>query len=145
MNQKLVSLFGYILLLIAVVYLLINKFLIAENIVGITIQILSVALMIWARFTLGGRSFHLFSNPTEGELVTSGPYKYFRHPIYAAVFYFTWTGVIFHISLLTFAFGILASIGAGIRIYSEEKLLKEKYPNYSEYSEKTKRIIPFIL
>jgi protein-S-isoprenylcysteine O-methyltransferase Ste14 len=34
-----------------------------------------------ARVTFGGRSFHVGANPTEGGLVTKGPYRFVRHPI----------------------------------------------------------------
>ena len=53
-------------------------------------------LILWARVTFGRRSFHVVANPTEGGLVTSGPYRYIRHPIYAAICLFTWVGVAAH-------------------------------------------------
>jgi len=44
--------------------------------------------MLWARLTFGGRSFHAGANPTAGGVVTTGPYRFVRHPIYAAILYF---------------------------------------------------------
>jgi hypothetical protein len=40
--------------------------------------------------TFGARSFHAGANPTDGGVVTAGPYRFFRHPIYAAILYFLW-------------------------------------------------------
>jgi protein-S-isoprenylcysteine O-methyltransferase Ste14 len=37
-----------------------------------------------ARVTFGRRSFHAAANPTAGGLVTTGPYRLIRHPIYTA-------------------------------------------------------------
>ena len=48
------------------------------------LQLLGLALMIWARLTFGLRSFRFAANPTQGGLVTKGPYRYIRNPIYAA-------------------------------------------------------------
>ena len=50
--------------------------------------------MVAARITFGRRSFHAAANPTEGGLVTTGPYAYIRHPIYAAILYFVWAGAL---------------------------------------------------
>ncbi len=36
-------------------------------------------------------------------------------------------------------------VAAAIRIYLEERLILTKYPEYSEYAKRTKRIIPFII
>ena len=49
------------------------------------LQIAGLALVVWARVAFGARSFHAGSTPTEGGLVTSGPYHFIRHPIYAGV------------------------------------------------------------
>jgi protein-S-isoprenylcysteine O-methyltransferase Ste14 len=59
-------------------------------------QAAAVALVIWARITFGRRSFHVAANPTPGGLVTTGSYRFIRHPIYTAVCLFTITGVLTH-------------------------------------------------
>jgi protein-S-isoprenylcysteine O-methyltransferase Ste14 len=38
-----------------------------------------------------------------------------------------------------------AVAGAGLRIAAEERLLLERYPEYGEYADRTKRIIPFLV
>lgn len=58
----------------------------------IAVQAAAVALFLWARWTFGMRSFHPAANPTEGGIVTSGPYRYLRHPIYAAILLFAAAG-----------------------------------------------------
>ena len=59
-------------------------------------QVCAVLLMIAARLTFGRRSFHAAANPTAGGVVSTGPYAYVRHPIYAAAIYFTWAGALDH-------------------------------------------------
>src|SRR5664279_6232029 len=94
MNAKNRSL-GALVLLIGAALLLVQRHEIAARTgAGLALQGIAVLLMIWARLTFGMRSFHATANPTEGGLVTNGPYRYWRHPIYAAVLLFVWTGVL---------------------------------------------------
>jgi protein-S-isoprenylcysteine O-methyltransferase Ste14 len=102
-------------------------------------------LMLWARLTFGIRSFHGTANPTAGGLVTTGPYRYIRHPIYAAILYFLWAGIAAHPSLITVAVGLLATAFTAVRIAAEEKLLVAMYPDYEAYARVTKRVVPFVL
>ena len=145
MNLKNLSLAGLALALIAILSLLFTQSFFAFEPVGITIQVLAALLMVWARLTFGRRSFHAGATPTEGGLVTTGPYRFFRHPIYAAVLYFAWTGIVVHFSLSTSLLGIALTAGLSIRMLAEERLVAEKYPEYAAYAARTKRVIPYIL
>ena len=81
--------------------------------ITITIQVIAALLMLWARLTFGIRSFHGTANPTAGGLVTTGPYRYIRHPIYAAILYFFWAGIAGHPSLANVAVTLLATAFTG--------------------------------
>ncbi len=59
--------------------------------------------------------------------------------------YFTWAGVFSHLSILSLALGICMVAGVMMRIAAEEKLLVERYPEYTDYASRTKRIIPFLI
>ena len=100
--------------------------------------------MIWARIIFKSRSFHLTANTTKGGLVTSGPYKWLHHPIYAAVIYFAWACLIAFPKVETLIAVILITGGLFIIIRLEEKALNEAYPEYVEYSKRAKRLIPFV-
>jgi protein-S-isoprenylcysteine O-methyltransferase Ste14 len=112
--------------------------------VTIAIQVIAVLLMIWARLTFGLRSFHAAANPTSGGLVTRGPYRWLRHPIYSAVLYFLWAGMAAHPSPSGILVAFLASVFLGVRMFAEERLLREMYPEYAEYARHTARVLPFI-
>ena len=145
MNLKITSLLGFGLALIGVFYLINKNLIFSKNIIAISIQILAVALMIWARLTFGIRSFHATANTTKGVLVTNGPYRWFRHPIYAAIIYFFWSCVIAFPFKETIFGVLLITFGLLIRIFFEEKSLVDTYKHqYLDYSKQTKRIIPFI-
>jgi protein-S-isoprenylcysteine O-methyltransferase Ste14 len=145
MKLKIASLTGYVVLVIVMISLLLRKSLLANNIVLVVVQMMAALLMIWARKTFGRRSFHAAANPTEGGLITSGPYRYIRHPIYASIFYFIVAGVLSHASLLNISLACMSCLAIVIRIYAEEKLLVIQYPEYTNYAKRTKRIIPFII
>jgi len=145
MNWKNLSLVALLGLIACVFGLFFTQSLLAAGPVSIAIQAIAVCLWIWARFTFGARSFHAAANPTAGGLVTNGPYRYLRHPIYASILYFVWAGVAAHPSLSSAALGLLATLMTGLRIAGEEKLLVQRYPEYTDYARKTARVIPFAL
>ena len=104
--------------------------------------------MLWARITFGLRSFHATANPTAGGLVTAGPYRYWRHPIYAAVLLFMWAGMLARRAsptLVDLALGTLATAMTLVRVQAEEQLLRAAMPEYAAYADRTKRFIPFVL
>src|SRR5437868_7166177 len=110
----------------------------------IAIQVAAFALMVAGRITFGRRSFHAAANPTEGGLVTTGPYGYLRHPIYAAILYFIWAGALDHFSWHALAYAALVYAVAFTRLHIEEYLLARKYPEYGPYKARVRRIIPFV-
>jgi len=145
LQLKILSYAGFVLMVGGIVALAITKSLVSPFVPAIVAQVAAFALMLWARRTFGKRSFHLGANPSEGELVTSGPYRFVRHPIYTAVFVFVSASVLGSPSIQTVLFAAVVTIGAVIRTVCEEELLVRQYPEYEEYSRKTKRMIPFIL
>jgi protein-S-isoprenylcysteine O-methyltransferase Ste14 len=111
---------------------------------NIGIQVAAFLLMIAARITFGRRSFHAAANPTPGDLVTTGPYAYFRHPIYAAILYFIWAGALDHFSWRILVWAEIITAGAFARMHIEEYLLVRKYPEYREYKRRVKKLVPFV-
>lgn len=145
MNLKRVSLVATSVLVVAVVSILLRRSLFAHKPIEIALQVVAGALMLWARVTFGGRSFHAGANPTEGGLVMTGPYRLIRHPIYTAILLFMWAGVASQGAIVDVLLGIVATAAVAVRIGAEEALVVETYPQYTEYARHTKRIIPFVL
>ena len=136
---------GFGLTLVGVFFLINYEYVFSNNSLTIIIQLLSVGLMIWARITLGVRSFHAAANTTKGELITTGPYRWVRHPIYASIIIFFMASLISFPYLKTIIGVILIFVGLLTRMLLEEKSLKKIYKEeYEIYSKHTKRIIPFI-
>ncbi len=125
--------------------LLVSHSLLADHPAGMALQAVAVLLMAWARVTFGARSFHAGANPTEGGLVTNGPYRYIRHPIYASILGFLWAGVASHATVSSLLLAALATAAVGVRILAEERLITAEYPEYAQYVARTKRLIPRVL
>src|SRR5437773_10085361 len=121
--MKIMSLAGYLGMMGALVGLLYLRSLFSPSWIVIAVQLAAVLLFLWARITFGRRSFHLAANPTEGGLVTTGPYRHIRHPIYTALCLFTGAGAAAHLSWKSaLAFGAVFGF-ALVRIFCEETLV----------------------
>lgn len=108
-------------------------------------EVAGVLLMIWAIWTM--RLSHLNILPDlrdNNRLITSGPYKLIRHPMYTALLLVTLMLVINHVTWWRAAFWLVLIVNLNFKLKYEEKLLMAKYPEYSDYMSKTKRLIPFI-
>jgi protein-S-isoprenylcysteine O-methyltransferase Ste14 len=142
--SRTVSLAAMLLMAIALVGLLVRGAFFSPHPVAIIAEVAAVALMVWARLTFGRRSFRAEANPSPGGLVTSGPYRYIRHPIYTAACLFGWAGILAHWSLVNVLLGVLLIVGAVARMLCEERLIIELYPEYRAYALTTKRMVPCI-
>ena len=143
--MKTIALIGLVVTIVAMITLLLRQSLFATGPVTITLQVLAVLLMIWARVTFGFRSFHAGANPTEGGIVSTGPYRFWRHPIYAAIIYFVVVALCCHFSFLNLLLTVIVIGGLAARMLAEETLLVKRYPEYADYAAHTKRVVPFVL
>lgn len=139
------SILAFGLMVVGLAWLVIRREFLARSVVGLVVQVAAVLLMIAARATFGRRSFHAAANPTAGGLVTGGPYRWWRHPIYAAVLYFVWAAALDSRSMPAMMSALLVTVGAGVRMYAEETLLMNTYADYAAYRARTARVIPFVL
>jgi protein-S-isoprenylcysteine O-methyltransferase Ste14 len=134
----------FLLLVLAIAGLVVTQSILAHGPVAIGLQVAAVLLMIWARVTFGRRSFHYAANPTEGGLVTTGPYRFLRHPIYAAILLFVWAGIATNLSPVSVALGLVVTAMLFLRMIFEEPLVRQRYPEYADYARRTKRVVPFL-
>ena len=141
---KLVSKFGLLITILIILYLFISGNVFTSSPFVIAGQLLAVALNIWARLAFKKGQFSIHAEPKEGTLLNIGPYKFIRHPMYAAALLFIWSSILGHLSIANVIIGLAGTSVAIIRIIEEEKLLKSKYSDYIQYTKQTKRIIPLV-
>jgi protein-S-isoprenylcysteine O-methyltransferase Ste14 len=142
--MKVISSAGFVLMVGGIVSLIVTRTIVSPFLPAIGLQVAAFGLMLWARRTFGRRSFHLAADPSGGGLVTTGPYRFIRHPIYTAVCVFVWASVLGSPSIETVLIASAVTIGAVVRVFCEEHLLVRQYPDYAVYSRRTKRMIPFV-
>jgi protein-S-isoprenylcysteine O-methyltransferase Ste14 len=138
------SILGLAIMVLALAGLFYTHALISSSRAVIALQAFAVVLLIWARTTFGIRSYHASASPTEGGLVTTGPYAFIRHPIYTAVSLFGWAGILAHWRPRSISLGVLLLVGALVRMLCEERLVVERYPEYRQYMARTKRMVPYL-
>jgi len=146
MNAKRLSILAFVALVGALVPLVYRHAILATAPVGIAVQVGALLFFIWARVTMGWRSFHASANPLESaRLVTGGPYGLVRHPIYVSLWAIVWAGVAEHLDWLNTGLALVIAGGLVVRMLLEERLLRVRFPEYGEYAKRTKRIVPFVL
>jgi len=83
----------------------------------------------------------LFEEDKSGSLVTSGFYKFVRHPIYTFSLFFLWLNPSVTVNSLTFYIGATMYFLIGA-YFEERKLLREFGSVYAEYKAVTPMLIP---
>ena len=111
---------------------------------GIVLFVLGLGFAIWARVHIGRNWGTPMSQKDEPELVTSGPYRLVRHPIYSGILV---AGLGTAIALSWF--WLVAVLLAGVYfVYSatvEERYMTEQFPEtYPAYRRSTKMLVPFV-
>ncbi len=110
--------------------------------------ILTSAGFVWMNLAIMalGKQFSVDVTIQEGHrLVTSGPYKYIRHPRYLGIIVFlTGISLVFRswmaILIVVFVTGVLIW-----RVLDEEKLMAAEFPDeWKEYKKRSRALIPFI-
>jgi protein-S-isoprenylcysteine O-methyltransferase Ste14 len=115
----------------------------ALALVGVAITVVGLALTVWARRTLGTNWSGTVTVRKEHELITAGPYRYVRHPIYSglllgfvgsALAWGQWRG------LLALA---IATYALWRKWRMEERFMGETFGTvYADYAARTPAVIP---
>jgi len=119
--------------------------------VNVTLDIIGAILcaaggifLVWARQTLGKNWSQTVSAKHGHELVTSGPYRYIRHPMYAGGLIAAVGSAIVCGGAFVFLLVILGAVFLW-RVGAEDKLMMQQFPReYPEYKKRTKALIPFV-
>jgi protein-S-isoprenylcysteine O-methyltransferase Ste14 len=113
-------------------------------IAGFALLYFGIILRIIALLTLSQGFSTAIEAKADSKLVTSGVYKYIRHPLYSTVFIMAMSGSIIFSSTYCWLIVGITCWGLLFRIRKEESFLNQQFPEYREYCKRTKRIIPFI-
>lgn len=118
---------------------------IAHKPAWLALEIIGCALGAWAVLTMRLDNLRILPEPgASHRLVTSGPYRWIRHPMYTAVLlsfgalaadFFTWPRA---------AIWIAMALIHVLKLTREERLMLARFPAYAGYAQRTKRLIPLV-
>jgi protein-S-isoprenylcysteine O-methyltransferase Ste14 len=113
--------------------------------IGLVLFVAGLAFAIWARLNIGRNWGTPMMQKDEPELVTSGPYRLVRHPIYSGILV-AGAGTAVALSWWWFVAVALAGIYFVYSATVEERFLTEQFPEtYPAYKRSTKMLVPLIL
>ena len=111
-------------------------------VLGVVVMAAAVSWMAWSYRALGSSHSAWVAPTDDGGLVTTGPYAWVRHPIYAG-----WIGLSFGWGLATGSW-LVVVLAAALAIFydararAEERLLEARFDGYRAYRAHVNRLIP---
>lgn len=115
-----------------------------SGIIGVVLCGAGIASAIWARRHLG-RNWSSRPSIKEGhELVTSGPYRFVRHPIYTGML-LALLGSVLAVNAIWVIIFLICIVVFIARIKTEEGYMMQLFPDqYPDYKKHTKALIPLV-
>jgi protein-S-isoprenylcysteine O-methyltransferase Ste14 len=112
---------------------------------GLAATIGGCAFAIWARACLGSNWSAIATVKQDHELILRGPYTVVRHPIYSGLL-LALAGTAIAVGEIRAFVGLaLAFVAFLLKSAAEEKFMREEFSDqYARYSQRVRRLIPFI-
>ncbi|NUN70263.1 MAG: isoprenylcysteine carboxylmethyltransferase family protein [Bacteroidetes bacterium] len=114
---------------------------------GIPLLLLLAGSLLGAAaiITMRWDNLRIFPEPKKDiRLVTSGPYRFIRHPMYTALLMLMAAWPIASLSILHILLWSLLALVLVLKIRIEEQMLPLVIPEYRHYQERTWKLIPFL-
>jgi protein-S-isoprenylcysteine O-methyltransferase Ste14 len=112
--------------------------------IGLVLLGLGLGFAIWARVHIGRNWGTPMTQKVEPELVTSGPYRLVRHPIYSGIIV-AGIGTVMGLGWMWLPIFALADVYFVYSATVEERYLSEQFPDsYPQYKHSTKMLVPFV-
>ena len=103
-------------------------------------------LAIWARHAIGSNWSGIVTLKRDHELVTRGPYRHVRHPIYSAILLMFLATALAAGRLGGFVGFVLCFASFWIKLRQEEALMMRHFPDeYPVYRARVKALVPFVI
>jgi protein-S-isoprenylcysteine O-methyltransferase Ste14 len=106
---------------------------------------ISILLAFWSIYTMQRSKLKIFPEPSEDAiLITEGPYRYIRHPMYTSVLLGCLGFILIYFNFIRLTFFVVLFIDLLVKLHLEEAMLKRKFERYQNYIETTNKLIPLI-
>jgi len=130
----------------SLVYLMLSGTLRAGSDLGLVVEAFGIIIGVVAIYVAGIHNVNIRPLPKEGaRLITSGPYRFIRHPMYLAQVVAFIPLVVSDYTPLRLAVILSLTIALLLKIpYEEKGLIGQFGEAYEIYRSKTKKVVPFI-
>ena len=103
----------------------------------------SAVLALWTLFHNRPGNFNIRPEPkASGRLVTGGPYRFMRNPMYSALLLFAAAEVAAYGDMWKLACWIALALVLLAKTLLEERSLGARFPDYAAYARRVRRFIP---
>ena len=125
-----------------------------QQLVSWLLLIVSAVLVVWGVVLL--RRFGRSRPATEASpnfewentesLVTTGAYRYIRHPMYSSLLFLAWGALLKSVSISTLVLAAVATLAMATTAKVEEAENVDRFgQEYKDYMKRTRRFVPFLL
>jgi|JI10StandDraft_1071094.scaffolds.fasta_scaffold00736_15 protein-S-isoprenylcysteine O-methyltransferase Ste14 len=115
------------------------------NPLAIALITTSILLLLGAILAMQSSKLRIRPEPmAAATLITKGPYKLIRHPMYTAVLIGCTALIIHDYNLIRLVMFVSLTLVLLIKLTWEEKMLSEKFHDYNNYMKTSYRLIPFL-
>lgn len=113
---------------------------------AVALWLACAALGLWALSANRPGNFNIRPEPkAAGQLVQTGPYRWIRHPMYAALLLFSAGCTVFVATLRVGGLSLALLLVLWLKASLEERLLCRHHPAYRAYMARTRRFLPFLV
>jgi len=144
-NQKIINFILTFIQYVGFTVFIIISPTIADGYLWQFIELLGILLAIWAVMVMQKSKLNIAPQPRRNAiLVSDGPYRIIRHPMYTSIIIAITPLIISHWDVYRFLLLLFLYINLILKLLFEETLLTSYFPEYSNYSKKTWKIIPYV-
>lgn len=111
---------------------------------GMGLMLMGMLFGAWARHVLADNWSGAIQQVDKQTLVTNGPYRYIRNPMYTGILSAALGTTLYQFSWSSLAGLLILYTIYAVKISREEYFLRRVFPGYAAYSQHTWSLIPFI-
>ena len=117
----------------------------ARALLFLALEMAGIALIVWALWSMRGSLPNVTPDVRRGvALVRHGPYRWIRHPMYTSLLMIGAALVLDELTALRAAAFLLLAADLVTKLNYEERLLADRFPEYTDYQQQSHRLIPYL-